>query len=157
MSIPTRSFVLAGFAGILLVSSGLQASGNAAAPPDPAYVQECGSCHAAYPPRRLSGASWQAVLAGLDKHFSVDASLDPKIFTEISAYLNSQAGRQETASADGRPLLRITETRWFRHEHDEVPEAAWKRPAVKSPSNCGACHTAADQGRYSEHGVRIPQ
>lgn len=157
MSIRARSLFLTGSVGLLLTSSGLQASVTMAAPPDTAYLQECGSCHVAYPPRLLSGASWQAVLAGLDKHFGVDASLDEKALAEISGYLNGQAGRRETAAADGRPLLRITETRGFRHEHEEVPEATWKLPAVKSPSTCGACHTTAEQGRYSEHGIRLPR
>ena len=52
---------------------------------------------------------------------------------------------------------RITETAWFRHEHDEVPEAAWKRPAIGSAANCAACHRAAAQGDYRERNIRIPR
>ena len=53
--------------------------------------------------------------------------------------------------------LRITETGWFRHEHDEVPAGIWKRPAVKSAANCAACHTRADAGDFSERNIRIPR
>ena len=42
-------------------------------------------------------------------------------------------------------------------EHDEVPAATWKLPAVKSAANCAACHTQADQGDFNEHNVRIPR
>ena len=42
----------------------------------PAYVQECGSCHAAYPPGMLPARSWQRVMGGLDRHYGSDASLD---------------------------------------------------------------------------------
>ena len=90
---------------------------------------------------------------GLPKHFGTDASVDADTAREISAFLERNAGRKrETA-----PLTRITETRWFVKEHDEVPAAAWKRPAIKSAANCAACHRAAEQGNYEEHDVRIPR
>ena len=38
-----------------------------------------------------------------------------------------------------------------------LPAATWQRPAVKSASNCAACHTRADQGDFDEHTVRIPR
>lgn len=139
----------------------VQASGGDAhrkASPDPVYVQECGSCHAPYPAGHLSADSWRAIMNGLDNHFGSDASLDDKpVASAIEAYLSSQARKKETLDESGHPLLRITDTRWFRHEHDEIPLSVWHSPAVKSPANCGACHTGTQQGRFSEHGVRIPQ
>jgi len=141
----------------MLVSAALQASGKVSAPPDPTYVQECGSCHVAYPARLLSGSSWRTLLAGLDHHFGVDASLEAEALTDISRYLDANARRRETSGGDGKPILRITETRWFRHEHDDVPEATWKLAAVKSAANCSACHTRAEQGSYSEHDIHLPK
>lgn len=149
--------IACGLIGMPCCSADLQASGTMTTPPTPAYSQECGSCHLAYPARWLSAASWQAVLDGLSRHFGSDASLDEQSLTEISRYLESHAGHRQTVAADGQPLLRITETRWFRHEHDEVPPSTWKLPAVKSPANCAACHTGAEQNRYSEHDRRLPQ
>jgi len=149
--------------GILssLSFTSVQASGgdeHRKAPLDPLYVQECGSCHAPYPARHLSASSWQAIMQGLDKHFGSDASLDDQSVTKaIETYLLSQARKKETADASGHPILRITDTRWFKHEHDEIPASVWRSAAVKSPANCGACHTGTEQGRFSEHGVRIPQ
>lgn len=124
---------------------------------NPAYQQECSACHVAYPPQLLSAASWRAVMGGLDKHFGSDASLDPASQTEILRYLEANAGRRDT-SAGGKPQLRISETRWFVHEHsEELPRDIWKNPAVKSPANCMACHTAADKGDYSERTLRLPK
>lgn len=124
---------------------------------NPAYQQECSACHVAYPPQFLSAASWRAVMGGLDKHFGSDASLDPAGQTEILRYLEANAGRRETVSA-GKPQLRITETRWFVHEHsEELPRDIWKNPAVKSAANCAACHTAADKGDFSERTLRLPK
>ena len=42
-------------------------------------------------------------------------------------------------------------------EHDEVPTPTWKLPAVKSKANCGACHTRAEQGDFSEASLRVPK
>jgi hypothetical protein len=118
------------------------------------YRDECGSCHVAYPPPLLPKASWRAIMAGLDKHFGADATVDASAAQEIQAYLEANAGRQRIL---GKPPLRITETPWFRDEHDEVPASAWKSHAVKSAANCGACHTQAENGDYSEGTLRVPR
>lgn len=120
-----------------------------------AWRQECSACHVAYPPQLLPAASWRAIMNGLDQHFGADASLDPQQRADILRFLETNAGR---GSMGGRPLLRITETRWFIHEHsEELPANIWSRPHVKSPTNCIACHTAADRGDYGERTLRLPQ
>jgi hypothetical protein len=131
-------------------------------PVNKAWQEECGSCHLAFPPNLLPSASWQAMMAGLDKHFGSDASLDAAKQKEIAAFLAANASRRSEAASgpDGRPLLRITETAWFRKEHrdghDGLTPAVWKSPAVKSAANCAACHTQAAQGDYRERNIRIP-
>ena len=55
------------------------------------------------------------------------------------------------------PLLRITETRWFRHEHDEVPGRLWKEPDAVKPAACAACPRRAAQGSYSERDLHLPK
>ncbi len=120
------------------------------------WQTECGSCHVAFPPRLLPAESWRAVMNGLDKHFGSDASLDEASTREITTYLEKNAGKRRNDVA-GKPLLRITETHWFKREHDEVSQNTWKNPKVKSPSNCAACHTGAEKGNYSEHGIHIPR
>lgn len=120
------------------------------------WQTECGACHVAFPPRLLPAESWRAVMSGLDKHFGNDASLDPAAAREIESFLERNAGREKYKTT-GKPLLRITETRWFKREHDEVPARAWNNPKVKSAANCAACHTQAESGNYSEHNIRIPK
>lgn len=126
----------------------------------PAYRNECGSCHIAFPPSLLTANSWRAVMAGLDKHFGSDASLDTDTAGDITKFLVANAGRRETAAPDGTPLLRITETRWFRKEHrdghDGITAGVFRSAAVKSAANCSACHRDAEQGDYSEGRIRIP-
>lgn len=123
-----------------------------------AYRAECGACHIAYPPRLLPQPSWQKLMGGLEKHFGVDASLDTTTAHTISEFLARNAGSDRYHALSGsEPPLRITETAWFRHEHDEIPPNVWKRKSVGSPSNCTACHADAAQGRFNEHTVRIPR
>lgn len=121
-----------------------------------AWQAECGSCHVAFPPRLLPAASWREMMAGLDKHFGTDASLEPAVAQEIGAFLEQHAGKRKQ-DPTAKPLLRISETRWFIREHDEVPDRVWKNPLVKSPANCAACHTLAESGDYRERNIRMPK
>ena len=120
------------------------------------WQTECGACHVAFPPNLLPAESWNAMMSGLGKHFGSDASLDPAAAREIGAFLDKNAGSRKQ-EASGKPLLRITDTRWFKREHDEVPDRTWKNPKVKSAANCAACHIQAESGNYNEHNIRIPK
>ncbi len=116
---------------------------------------ECGSCHVAYPPALLPAAEWRQLMTSLDRHFGADASVDTKVATEIDAFLAASAGRGEGRAGDAQP--RITTTRWFRHEHDEISAASFRSAGVKSAANCMACHPGAATGDFNEHAVRIPR
>jgi hypothetical protein len=123
---------------------------------DAKWATECSACHVAFPARYLPAESWRAIMAGLDKHFGSDASLDDATAKEITAYLVKNASTRKH-KVSGKPQLRITETRWFKSEHREVAARTWKNPKVKSPANCAACHTKADSGDFSERHVKIPR
>jgi len=121
------------------------------------WKDECGACHMAYPPRFLSAESWRAVMAGLDKHFGSDASVDAAAATEIGDFLVLNASSKQRHASNGiEPALRITETRWFQSEHRKV-ENKWKDPRVKSPANCAACHTQAENGSFKERDIKVPK
>ncbi len=125
--------------------------------PNPAWQEECGGCHLAYPPRFLGAASWQRVMAGLDQHFGTDASVEPAVAKEITTWLVTNARRPRAGKPEPVPApLRITETRWFIAEHDEIPAARFKSPAVGTAANCAACHRTADQGNFSERNIKLP-
>ncbi len=121
----------------------------------PAYRQECAGCHIAYPPSMLPAASWQRLLSNLPHHYGTDASLDPPTVQALAAWLTANAGTGRRAAVP--PDDRITRSAWFQRKHDEVPADAWKRPAVRSASNCAACHAGAESGDFDEHRVRIPR
>lgn len=122
----------------------------------PKYQQECAACHIAYSPTLMPAASWRRIMGNLPKHFGTDASLDAATVKELSGWINSHAGTYKRVKEEP-PQDRITRTAWFIRKHDEVSAASWKLPAVKSASNCIACHTTAEKGDFNEHNVRIPR
>lgn len=162
------SRALVGAAGLLLALGaaasdsssryGGENRGKPLAPPEAntKWQQECGSCHVAYVPALMGKASWQRVMAGLDKHFGADASLDAATSREIGDYLSRNASNRWSAAT---APLRITQTAWFKAKHNarEVDPAVWSRPSVKSAANCSACHGGAERGNFNEHEIRIPK
>ena len=128
--------------GIVLALATLSAAADdVRLPANTTYKTECGSCHVAYPPQLLPKESWRKLMARLDRHFGSDASLDPKSQEEIGRFLAANAGRR-AAPAGAEP--RITETRWFRKEHDgEIPTG-------RNPADCVACHKGAERGIYED-------
>lgn len=122
----------------------------------PSWKTECAACHLAFPAKLLPASAWREMMGNLDQHFGTDASLDAATIAEILPFLEQNAGSERKyAAAAGKSALRITETRWFVHEHyDELSPEVWKR--VSSPANCAACHTTAEQGNYDEDFIKIP-
>lgn len=136
-------------------------------PRDKVYVEECGGCHTAYAPGLLPARSWQKMMNELEDHFGEDASLEEPQQLAVLRWLTDYAADASNATPLMRRIAasitrdaapqRITETALFKYMHDEVPAYIWKRAKIGSPANCGACHTRANEGRYSEREVRIPK
>ena len=143
--------------GLAALQSAL-ADGVKRAPVLDTYTQECASCHMAYPPALLPAASWQRIMASLNKHYGVDASLDAASQQKIGTWLSSNAATGKRTSLEP-PKDRITQSDWFLRKHNshEVAPSVWKRASVGSPSNCNACHPKAAQGDFEEDQVRIPK
>lgn len=147
----TRMFLAISF--LLPMGSGNADSLSSATPPLPLYVQECGACHLAFPARALPAASWSRIMQGLGEHYGTDASVDAVTQRKISVWLTGNSSNRRPPP----PEDRITRSSWFIHEHDGIAAQVWKRPAIKSTSNCAACHTDAAQGNFEESSVRIPR
>ena len=124
-----------------------------AAPPPPLYMDECGSCHVAFPAQALPAVSWARIMGGLRSHFGTDASMDPRAAQALGAWLKAQASAKDMPPPDDR----LTRTRWFLRKHHEIAASTWQRAAIRSPGNCSACHPQAAQGDFDEHAVRIPR
>jgi len=130
------------------------------------WQQECASCHLAYSPALLPQSSWRRVMGGLEQHFGENASLDPATQADILRFLEANAADSGRSRIGDKVMqrmdkkaapLRITETRWFVKQHDEVSRATWARKSVGSAANCAACHRQAEKGIFDEDTVRIPK
>ncbi|MEQ1685003.1 MAG: diheme cytochrome c [Burkholderiaceae bacterium] len=152
---PFRRVFWGGFAALGLAQAAL-ADDHRRVPLLPKYQQECAACHVPYPPGMLPAASWQHLMNNLPRHYGTDASLDPASVKELSTWLAANAGTYKRVREEP-PEDRITRSAWFIRKHDEVPAATWKLPAVKSASQCAACHAQAEQGDFNERNVRIPR
>ena len=108
---------------------------------DPLVNKECGEWHMAFQPGLLPAPSWNRIMANLNDHFGDRATLPPDQVKAITAYLTTKAGRGDPS------INRITEQSWWRREH-RMADAEWRKPTVRSKSNCAACHAGANAGRY---------
>lgn len=161
----------------LLAAATASFAGNHAYGPYPAaYVEECASCHVAYPPQLLTAPGWQKVMAQLDKHYGVDASVDTNRRVTIADFLQHAASTRDK-HAPTEATARISRTSWFVREHGTTSPLATAEtrraaPSVSAPpggrapqsgavgggsfSDCAACHSAADKGGYAERGIKLP-
>jgi len=148
-------WVIGLLAGPGLLADQAAAGGQLATPPNATWKSECGSCHVAYPPQLLPRQTWQRLMSGLERHFGTDASVEPAAAAEIEAYLERHSSSGRAAGPAGN--LRITQSAWFVHEHDDVPSSSWSLPAVGSASNCAACHVTAEQADFRKRNLRVPR
>ena len=105
-------------------------------------------------------------MTSLDDHFGERVELDRSATNKIRSFLlNNAAGRVNyglsnkiVAAERGETVpRRITQTRYFLQEHDEIPKRLVRdNPEVRSFSHCSGCHTTARQGLYDEAKVDIP-
>ena len=102
----------------------------------------------------------------LGDHFGENASLDEAARTRILAYLagnSAEASRSKmsrrilSSMRDTETPLRISDTPYFKRQHDEFPPNVFKRKSIASPANCAACHPEAENGDFNEHRVKIPK
>lgn len=131
------------------------ADGGQPVPLLPLAEKECSACHIAFRPNFLPKASWQKVMASLDKHYGADASLAAPDQKKITNWLNSVALDVGEAPPDNR----LTKAFWFTRKHGSkhIQPDVWQRASVKSPANCQACHVDAAKGDFNEHRIRIPR
>jgi hypothetical protein len=112
---------------------------------NPVWRSECGVCHMAYPPSLLASEDWLSIMVQLDRHFGVDASLDPSANSEIADYLKRN-GADGWPSVGHDALPRITTTARFEGKHRSAIRL-WRKGQLKSLSDCGACHKEAGSQR----------
>jgi hypothetical protein len=104
----------------------------------PVWHAECVSCHTLYPPKLLTESDWKALMARLDKHFGVNATMDDKTRETITVALLQDAA-PDSATNHHSGTLRITDTPWHLARH----KGRFKTEKAKL-SNCNNCHKGTD-------------
>ncbi len=126
------------------------------------YKQECSACHYLYLPGLLPARSWEALIKGSDTHFGENLALDEGTSSEILGFLKANSAEKTNTEWSNKIMksvgssipTRIMDVPWVIKEHRKVKDA-FKRPSVKSASNCGACHTRGDEGDFET--VNVPK
>ncbi len=104
-------------------------------------IKECGSCHLPYKPKFLPGGAWEKIMASLKDHYGDVVSLPPDVAGAISKFYVSGGSWESWKVAPGQTLPRITTQPWWKRAMGDLD---FKKPRIRSRSNCGACHTNAD-------------
>jgi hypothetical protein len=130
------------------------------------WRDECGSCHLAFHPSLLPARSWTRLMNEQAQHFGADLGLDAPTREALLAFMTANSADQQQTEpafkigqslrADATPL-RITETPYWVKKHSDISAAEWKQPAVKSKTNCAACHLDAEAGTFEDAAMRLPQ
>ena len=154
----------------VVLSMGTAQAAQSVTPPaagaEALHKKECGACHTPYQAYFLPAASWEKIMAELDKHFGENAELGAEARTAITKYLvdnaadhtSNRMGPLVMRSIEGKATpMRLTETKFMINMHHEVPKKVFsKKGKLKNLSNCGACHPGAAEGNYDEDDVKIP-
>ncbi|MDP4032649.1 MAG: cytochrome b/b6 domain-containing protein [Pseudorhodobacter sp.] len=127
------------------------------------YAANCTDCHAAYHPSLLPAASWQMVMTTLDDHYGEDASIDPALADELTAWLVANAAE----TTDTKPAHVLAEvnpaspadiptTPFWQATHRAIPDSRFATAPVFSKANCAACHADAAQGWFYPAAIALP-
>jgi cytochrome b len=148
----------------IMALSSRPALGVPAGPLDPTYVEECGSCHMAYPPSLAPSPRWIAIMDGLADHFGEDASIEPGLASRIRAYLTMNAAEKwdtraahELQGSNPQDPLRLTATPFWTRMHGGIPESVFKSRAVGARGACEKCHSDASTGRFDPQDINVPE
>ncbi len=144
-------------------SAGSSSSGSYTGPGRALYMKECGDCHVPYAARMLPARSWERLLGNLEDHFGDNAELDILDRQDIGDYLVAKSADHRKKKSrwmkgikSRQAPLRITDARYFKKEHKEVPRRFFREHPDALLSQCDTCHTKADKGSYKERDIVIP-
>tara|TARA_X000001036_G_scaffold432780_1_gene469251 strand:+ start:307 stop:855 length:549 start_codon:yes stop_codon:yes gene_type:complete len=126
---------------------------------NPAYIEECGACHLAYPPGLMPSKTWDKVMTGLSDHFGENAELDDETAQLIMSYLQQESLRpgkptvmsEMLRNLPQNPPLRMTEFPAFLAAHEIIGEQLEMESFPEGfLSPCADCHRQAADGIFEK-------
>jgi cytochrome b len=127
------------------------------------FVDECGACHTLYPPQSLPKHSWVSMMNDLENHFGDDASLyDEQEHQSILNFLvqnSAETSSKEFAfkisnSIGNNDIIAITQTSFWKNEHQNIPKEVFLHQEVKSKANCKVCHSDIEKGLIEDDKIK---
>jgi len=152
-----RLLTLAACAG---ATSFTQAQVSVPIPAFTPYTQQCTVCHNAYPPGMLSATAWQQLMADMPSHFGGSVMVNVDTQTDISDWLQKNAGTFAPAATQDPPQHRISQSDWWQKIHrssKKLPASLWQKPVRVSAANCSACHAQAAAGEFNAKTAKVPK
>ena len=125
-----------------------------------AYTQQCTVCHNAYPPGMLSATAWQQLMADMPAHFGGSVMVNVDTQTDISDWLQKNAGTFAPAASQDPPQHRISQSDWWQKIHrssKKLPASLWQKPVRVSAAHCSACHAQAAAGEFNAKTAKVPK
>ncbi len=118
------------------------------------FANECGSCHAIYPPFLLPKQSWALMMSDLENHFGDDASIDSELNAEILTFLekysaqsfDTKVSQNIIKSQTDSTNIAITKNPYWIELHAHIADDVFAQPNIKSKANCFACHKDLEHG-----------
>ena len=139
-----------------------RAQAKAAKAPATKWNKECSGCHLAYPPASLPMRSWERMIREQSEHFGEDLSLSEAGARALLAEA-AKAQRQTWAewklassAPAGEAPQRISELRFWRRAHHDLPDSAFKPPVSTGRHACESCHLDAASGIFHPRMIQRP-
>lgn len=133
---------------------------------DPLYRAECGSCHFAYSPGMLPERSWKWMMGSLGTHYGESVKLSAANTDALTKYLVDNAADKSKFHGSQIFMVRLSESTVPKRVthiphmltlHRVVVDAIGRsnKVQVRRLTNCGACHTRAEEGSFGQGEVSI--
>ncbi|OFX11853.1 MAG: hypothetical protein A2516_05105 [Alphaproteobacteria bacterium RIFOXYD12_FULL_60_8] len=139
---------------------------------DKTTQKECGACHMAFAPARLTGNGWKKLMSGLEDHFGENASLPAETTKHIEDYMvansfDAKGGFRAKLTIDTWKKkgvvdpIRLTKVPgWERDHSSDLYKQMVKDFKYDRGSDCMKCHKNAEYGLYEsfgESGAPLPK
>ncbi|WP_419771045.1 MAG: cytochrome C [Candidatus Marinarcus sp.] len=101
-------------------------------------------------------------MSDLENHFGDDASLteaDNKNILDFLVQNSAEKSTQEASvymldSIGDNNIIAMTQTTFWKHQHENIPKTLFKHDKIKSKANCKACHSDVEKGLIEDDKIK---
>lgn len=126
------------------------------------FYFECSDCHNLIPPHLLPKLSWIELMKNQNKHYEEDLELEESLASSIKKFLienssensSKEASYKLTKEIQDSKKFTITDTKYWKTSHKNIPKEVYKREDIEIKSNCVACHKDFESGILSDNNIK---